>query len=96
MAGHRSNEGIQMTKRSLLALVAVVAMLFAVLPLTAASAAGVPVFINEIHYDNVGTDTGEFVEVAGTAGTDLAGWTIALYNGSNGTVYNTINLSGVI
>lgn len=85
-----------MTKRSLLALVAVVAMLFAVLPLTAASAAGVPVFINEIHYDNVGTDTGEFVEVAGTAGTDLAGWTIALYNGSNGTVYNTINLSGVI
>ncbi|MEO1288937.1 MAG: hypothetical protein AAFV93_14315, partial [Chloroflexota bacterium] len=53
------------------------------------------VFINEIHYDNTGGDVGEFFEVAGPAGTDLAGWTMALYNGSNGTVYNTINLAGV-
>src|SRR5690606_35449458 len=41
------------------------------LPLSAQSAT--PVFINEIHYDNTGTDAGEFVEVAGPAGTDLAG-----------------------
>ncbi len=54
------------------------------------------VFISELHYDNDGTDVGEFVEVEGDAGTDLTGWTIVLYNGSNGTVYDTIILSGII
>ena len=56
------------------------------------------VFINEIHYDNASTDTGEAVEVAGPAGTDLTGWTIALYNGSATqlNVYATINLAGTI
>lgn len=54
------------------------------------------VFINEIHYDNASTDVAEGIEVAGPAGTDLAGWTLVLYNGSNGSIYNTINLSGVI
>ncbi len=54
------------------------------------------VFINEIHYDNDGADTGEFVEIAGPAGTDLAGWTVVLYNGSGGAPYDTITLSGVL
>lgn len=54
------------------------------------------VYINEIHYDNVGTDVGEFVEVAGPAGTDLSLYTITLYNGSNNAVYQTISLSGTI
>ena len=54
------------------------------------------VFINEIHYDNAGADVGEFVEVAGPAGTDLTGWAVALYNGSNGEVYEPVGLSGVI
>lgn len=55
------------------------------------------VFINEFHYDNNGDDTNEFIEIAGAAGTDLTGWSIVLYNGSNGTVYgNTINLTGTI
>jgi hypothetical protein len=40
------------------------------------------VFINEIHYDNTSTDTNEGIEIAGTAGTDLTGWTIELYNGN--------------
>ena len=53
-------------------------------------------WINELHYDNSGTDQGEGVEVAGTAGLDLAGWTVALYNGSTGSVYDTIALSGTI
>jgi predicted extracellular nuclease len=53
-------------------------------------------WINEFHYDNDGTDVGEFIEVAGTAGTDLAGWSLLLYNGANGTVYTTTTLSGVI
>ena len=42
------------------------------------------VFINEIHYDNTGTDIGEAIEVAGIAGTDLGGWTLELYNGNGG------------
>ena len=31
------------------------------------------VWVNEIHYDNAGADQNEFIEVAGPAGTDLAG-----------------------
>ena len=54
------------------------------------------VFINEIHYDNDGTDTGEAIEIAGPTGTDLAGWSLVLYNGSGGAPYNTTTLSGVI
>ena len=53
------------------------------------------VFINEIHYDNASTDEGEGIELAGTAGTDLTDWSLVLYNGSNGLVYNTVSLSGV-
>ena len=55
-----------------------------------------PVFINEIHYDNDGTDVGEGVEIAGPAGTDLTGWTIVAYNGNGGAPYGTTNLSGTI
>jgi predicted extracellular nuclease len=54
------------------------------------------VFINEIHYDNTGTDEGEAIEIAGPAGTDLTGWSIVLYNGSGGAPYDTTALSGVI
>ncbi|MGF1673971.1 MAG: choice-of-anchor I family protein [Rivularia sp. (in: cyanobacteria)] len=54
------------------------------------------VFINEFHYDNSGADSNEFIEIAGPAGTDLTGWSIVLYNGNDGTGYNTTNLSGTI
>ncbi|MEE8125087.1 MAG: PEP-CTERM sorting domain-containing protein [Nitrospirales bacterium] len=54
------------------------------------------IFINEIHYDNSGADTGEAIEIAGSAGTNLSGWSIVLYNGNGGGIYNTINLSGII
>ncbi len=58
---------------------------------------GAPVvWINEFHYDNDGTDSGELVEVAGTAGTSLAGWSVVGYNGSGGAVYYTVNLSGTL
>ncbi len=53
-------------------------------------------WINEFHYDNDGTDTGEFVEIAGPAGTDLTGWRVIGYNGSGGATYATVNLSGII
>ncbi|MBC5842151.1 endonuclease [Flavobacterium sp. F-380] len=55
------------------------------------------VFINEIHYDNAGTDIGEGVEVAGYAGIDLTGWSLVPYNGSGGASYTPVgNLSGII
>lgn len=54
------------------------------------------VFINEIHYDNVGGDVNEGIEIAGPSGTDLNGWSLELYNGSNLQVYATINLTGTI
>jgi len=53
-------------------------------------------FINEIHYDNSGSDTGEAIEIAGPAGTDLTGLSLVLYNGRNGTTYKTVALSGVL
>jgi hypothetical protein len=53
------------------------------------------IFINEFHYDDAGTDAGEAIEVAGPAGTSLAGWTLVLYNGNGGGTYGTIALSGV-
>ena len=52
------------------------------------------VFINEFHYDNASTDTGEFIEIANLDKVDLTGWTLVLYNGSNGAPYDTIELSG--
>lgn len=63
-----------------------------------AQTAGVDVFINEIHYDNASTDVGEGVEIAGPAGTDLSGWILAPYNGSNSAeiTTQTLTLSGVI
>jgi len=55
-----------------------------------------PVFINEIHYDNAGTDAGEAIEIAGPSWSDLSGWSLVLYNGNGGASYNTRSLSGVI
>src|SRR5689334_12450659 len=42
-------------------------------------------FISEIHYDNTGTDTGEFVEVQLPAGTSSAGLSVVAYNGNPAT-----------
>ena len=54
------------------------------------------VFINEIHYDNVGPDSGEGVEVSGATGVDLSGWSLVLYNGSTSSSYSSnVALSGV-
>ena len=52
------------------------------------------IFINEIHYDNVGTDVGEAVEIAGPAGTSVSGWSVVLYNGSDTSEYSTTPLFG--
>lgn len=42
--------------------------------------------INEIHYNDSGADANERVEIAGPAGTNLAGWSIVTYNGGGGGV----------
>jgi predicted extracellular nuclease len=65
-------------------------------PATAVAPDTGPVFVNEIHYDNGGTDTGEAIEVAGPAGTDLTGWSVVLYNGANGASYSTRTLTGTL
>jgi hypothetical protein len=57
-------------------------------------------FINELHYDNAGTDVGEAIEIAAPAGTNLAGWSLVLYSvntgATQGTVYSTRPLSGIV
>ncbi len=76
---------------------ALLAGLLAVTPQAAAVAPDSAVFINELHYDNGGIDAGEFVEVAGPAGTDLTGWQVVPYNGGNGTSYTPLGtLTGTL
>lgn len=53
-------------------------------------------WINELHYDNTGGDTGEFVEIAGPAGLDLSDYSIEFYNGNGNSLYATIDLTGQI
>ncbi|TCB90720.1 ExeM/NucH family extracellular endonuclease [Micromonospora zingiberis] len=53
-------------------------------------------FISEIHYDNVGTDVGEAIEIEAPVGFDLSGWQIVLYNGGNGAAYHTRTLTGTV
>jgi len=52
------------------------------------------VWINEFHYDNASTDTSEFIEVVlqNPGSYLLSDFTITLYNGNNGTSYNTETL----
>ncbi|MDC7999879.1 hypothetical protein POV26_02420 [Aequorivita todarodis] len=54
------------------------------------------IWINEFHYDNAGIDVGEFIEIAGPAGTDLSLYSLELYSGATGTNYRTIALNGII
>lgn len=49
--------------------------------------------INEIHYDNDGLDIGEFIEIRVGQGQSVDKVTVELYNGGNGSVYNTVGLS---
>jgi len=53
--------------------------------------------INEIDYDQPGTDTAEFVEIknTGTEPLNLAGFELVFVNGSGGSIYNTIALPAV-
>lgn len=61
--------------------------------LLTSAAFGQLVFINEVDYDDPGSDNEEFIELVGVRGVSLAGWTIELVNGSDDTVYGTLNLT---
>jgi len=51
--------------------------------------------INEVDYDNIGTDNTEYVEIFNPSGAaiSLAGKTLYLVNGANSEVYATVDLS---
>lgn len=81
---------LQLARRTLITLIT--------LPTLMISGTASAAFVNEIHYDNTSTDAGEAIEIAGTAGTDLSGWSLVLYNGNPTqlSVYDTRSLSGII
>jgi len=63
----------------------------------AASPARADVFINELHYDDStpAGDVGEAIEVLATAGEDLSGYRLFLYNGSNAGAATTYSEQAV-
>jgi hypothetical protein len=64
--------------------------------LAAQPAAALPL-ISELFYDAVGSDDGQsFVEIHGTPGTVLDGYSVELVNGADGAVATTLALVGVI
>jgi hypothetical protein len=70
--------------------------LLAIALLVASDATATPL-ISELLYDAVGSDNGlSFVEIYGTPGESLEGVIIEGINGSNGSVVNSIALSGQI
>jgi large repetitive protein len=63
--------------------------------ITLQAPAGAGLMINEIDYDNVGTDTAEFIELynGGSSAVPLAGFQLAFVNGANSETYTTVDLS---
>lgn len=68
----------------------------AMVSIVEASSAGL--IINEVDYDQVGTDNGEFIEImnASRLPIDLTGVALVLVNGSNSTEYARVALSGTL
>ena len=54
------------------------------------------VFINEIHYDNVGSDINEGFEIAALTGSDLSCCKIYFVNGNNSEIYSSLVLDTVV
>ena len=72
--------------RNVLTNVSAIAMLT-----TLATAGPSDVWLNEIHYDNSGSDLNELIEISIGSAIIPSSVTVSLYNGSNGTVYNDLN-----
>ncbi len=56
------------------------------------------IMINEIDYDQPGSDTAEFIELynSGINSVPLDGYTLDLVNGTNGSAYKSFDLSGLL
>ena len=61
----------------------------------AAPLAHAHVFINELHYDNLNSDTGEALEIVATQGESLSGYRLYLYNGSSPTAATSYSNAAV-
>jgi hypothetical protein len=69
----------------------------AVAAITPLAQANAQTIISELFYDAAGTDSGQvFVELYGTPGTLVDGLFLDGINGSDGSVYHTVTLTGVI
>jgi predicted extracellular nuclease len=82
-------------RRAIVSVLAV-ALVIPVLGLVPAHAASSTLVVNEIDYDQPGTDASEFVEIKNVSGApiDLSGHTVRLVNGTGGgaSIYQTIAL----
>lgn len=54
------------------------------------------IYINEIDYDQPGTDDVEFIELVGPDSASLDGYVIELVNGADGSVYRSADLTGQV
>jgi|GEM_PF-578265 len=72
-------------------------VMLSILTLFFAGPVAAQLVINEVDYDQDGTDAAEFVEIKNVSGApvDLTGFSLELVNGSNGTIYDTIALPSV-
>lgn len=62
---------------------------------TTSTAAREPeIWINELHYDNVGVDVDEFVELAGRVDETVDGWMLIAYDATTGRAYDWLRLDG--
>ncbi len=52
------------------------------------------IWINEIDYDNVGSDNYEFIELAGDSSLDLNNFKLEFYNGGCSCLYDSYSLEG--
>ena len=68
--------------------------LFLIIVISLTSLSAQNIWFNELHYDNESTDVGEFIEIVleNASNYSLNDFTITLYNGNNGTSYNTKTL----
>src|SRR5262249_29963771 len=62
--------------------------------LTIVASSGAGLVINEVDYDNIGTDSSEFIEIfnGGGAAVPLTGYSLFFVNGANNAVYTTVDL----
>ncbi len=70
------------------------AVVAAALLLGCAASAYATAYLNEFHYDNAGTDAGEFIEVVLDGGTNPADVTVSLYNGADMLYYTDTGTPG--